>query len=73
MREPTERSEQVARWTVVHGEQVFVIETTPADKIILDMPAGRPFITDNREIIADLRRKLGMAIGDAQGADGESR
>lgn len=52
----------MARWTVTDDDQVLIVETMPDDRISLDIPARRPFIAD-RDTVADLRRKLALAIG----------
>lgn len=52
----------MARWIVVDGEQVVIIESTAAGVISVDIPSGPPFVTD-RDGARDMRRKLGLAIG----------
>lgn len=54
----------MARWTVLDGDQVMVIESTKG-VVSVDIPSGAPFVT-GPEGIRDMRSKLGLAIGDAQ-------
>lgn len=52
----------MVRWTVQDGDQDMVIEAR-GDRIIVDIPSGLPFTTD-ADGIRDMRRKLGLAIGE---------
>src|SRR4051812_6485540 len=58
----------MARWTVTDGYQEIVIESVQPALVSVDIPTGGPFIT-GAEGIRDLRTKLGLAIGDAQGGE----
>jgi hypothetical protein len=62
----------MARWTVLHGDQVMVIEATGEGLVSVDIPSRTPFVTDP-EGIRDMRSKLGLAIGEAQADSGEPR
>jgi hypothetical protein len=59
----------MARWTVLHGDQVMVIESTDEGLVSVAIPSGSPFVTDP-EGIRDMRSKLGLAIGEAQADPG---
>lgn len=61
----------MARWTVVNGEHVMVIESMDTGLISVDIPSGPPFLAGADEI-RDARIKLGLAIGDAQSDPGAS-
>jgi hypothetical protein len=57
------------RWTVVEGEQEFVIESIdPGGQFQLYSASGEPFVTSAAGL-RDLRRKIGVAIGIAQSGD----
>lgn len=60
----------MARWTVVVGDQLMVIETTQTGLVSVDVPTGTPFVADV-EGIRDMRSKLGLAIGDMHGRRSE--
>lgn len=62
----------MARWTVVRGDQVMVIESTEEGLVSVDIPSGSPFVT-SPEGIRDMRSKLGLAIGEAQAGSGGPR
>lgn len=55
----------MARWTVINGDHVMVIESTNKGLVSIDIPSGLPFLGDADEI-RDVRTKLGLAIGDVQ-------
>jgi hypothetical protein len=55
----------MARWTVVDGDNVMVIESTDRGLVSVDVPSGLPFLA-GIDGVRDVRTKLGLAIGDTQ-------
>lgn len=53
----------MARWTVIDGDQVLVIEAAADDRIAMRTPSGESFVMA-RPTVEDLRRKLALAISD---------
>lgn len=53
----------MARWTVIDGDQEFVIEAAVADQVTMRTPSGESFVMA-RPTVEDLRRKLALAISD---------
>lgn len=56
------------RWTVEHEGQTLVLESTPDGGYQLGTTTGDPWVTDVKGL-RELRRRLGVAIGDAQAGD----
>lgn len=58
------------RWTVVHAGQTLVLESTPDGRFQLGTITGDPWVTDAQGL-RELRRRLGVAIGEAQAGDSD--
>lgn len=59
----------MARWSVVDGDQEYVVETTPNHLVSLGTADGRPFVVAP-ERAEEVRLKIGAAIGVARGPAG---
>jgi len=55
----------MARWTVSDGDQVMVIESD-WPRVVIEIPPHARFVTENPDVIRDLRTKLGLALGSSE-------
>lgn len=60
----------MARWTVQDGDQVMVIQGV-GGRVIIDLDLRTSF-NGSVAAIRDMRRKLGLAIGEVEPAQGVS-